>query len=172
MNAHQCIDRMDRFRHILTALRESISPEEAAFKPTNHDWSITEIISHMLDMEIEDMRTRLQLTLEQPKTSWPPIDPEGWAIDRNYKDNDFKHTIDQLIKERTASITWLRTHKDSDWSTTHTHPKFGSMSAGNLLAAWCSHDSLHLKQITKRLYQITQQDAAPWSSQYAGEWKA
>jgi len=52
MNVTHCIERMDRFRHILSALKLSITPEEASFKPSEDDWSITEIVSHMYDIEV------------------------------------------------------------------------------------------------------------------------
>ena len=47
-----------------------------------------------------------------------------------------------------------------------------SAIAGDLLAAWSAHDALHLRQISKRLYQIAQRDAGSYSVQYAGEWRA
>lgn len=52
------------------------------------------------------------------------------------------------------------------------HPKLGVFHAGDLLSAWVAHDLLHLKQITKRLYQRTVAEAKPFGTEYAGEWRA
>jgi hypothetical protein len=32
----------------------------------------------------EDFRKRLELVLNNPEDPWPPIDPEGWVVQRNY----------------------------------------------------------------------------------------
>ncbi len=172
MDTDRLINRMDCFRHLINALKDSIPVEDAHWKPNKNDWSIIEIISHMVDTETHDMRVRLRLTLEDPTQDWPPIDPEGWAISRKYAENDLTQVVDQFLVEREASINWLRSLGDTDWSISHHHQKFGSMQAGEILAAWCSHDALHLRQIAKRVYQLTQCDAAPFHSNYAGEWKA
>jgi hypothetical protein len=52
------------------------------------------------------------------------------------------------------------------------HPKLGVFHAGDLLSAWVAHDLLHVKQITKRLYQRTVAEAKPFITPYAGEWQA
>jgi len=172
IQADRMINRMNRFRHIIQAMGDAVHEDEAVWKPNDHDWSVVEILSHMVDTEIEDMRTRLRLTLEDPSQPWPGIDPEGWAIQRRYAENDFRQTIDRFVRERTLSVDWLRSLREPDWNAEHTHPKFGSMRAGDILAAWCAHDSLHHRQIAKRLFQLTTLDAGPFRTEYAGTWKA
>jgi hypothetical protein len=172
MNPERLINRMDRFRHVLTALCDAIDHEEAYWKPEDGGWSIVEIISHMVDTEIDDMRTRVRLTLEDPTQDWPPIDPEGWAIERNYQENDFAAVVARLFTERTTSTKWLRSLDSPDWGSTRTHPKFGPIRAGDILTAWCAHDALHLRQIAKRMYQMTNRDGGEFISRYAGEWVA
>ncbi len=172
MNADRLIKRMDRFRHTINALKQAIPPEDAHWKPSETDWSIVEILSHMVDIEKDDMRTRLRLTLEDPAQEWPPIDPEGWAISRRYAKNDLSHIVDRFLVERAASVDWLRVMRSPDWATTHVHPKFADIRAGDLLAAWCAHDALHLRQIAKRSYQLTERDAGDYHAGYAGEWVA
>ena len=35
-----------------------------------------------------------------------------------------------------------------------------------------AHDYLHLRQISKRMYQLAERDAGDYSIRYAGEWRA
>jgi len=172
MHADRIINRLDRFRHAVVPLGEWIHPDEATWKPGERDWSIVEILAHMVDIETQDMRTRLRLTLEDPEADWPGIDPEGWAIERNYAERDLKDLVERFLKERTLSVDWLRSLRDPDWRAAHTHPKLGAMRAGDILCAWCAHDSLHWRQISKRLYQMTREDGGAFSPDYAGQWKA
>ena len=64
----------------------------------------------------------------------------------------------------------LHALKDPDWSRFKEHPRFGPMIAGDLLAAWCAHDALHLRQLARRLHQLAQRDAAGGTIRYAGDW--
>ncbi len=127
----------------------------------------------MGDEEVDDFRTRLRNTLEDPSRAWPPIDPEGWARDRNYVEDNLPEAVERFCAERSTSMRWLRTLGDPsrvDWARAHAHPKFGPISAGDLLASWAAHDALHFRQISKRLFELTQRDAAPAGTKYAGEW--
>lgn len=172
MNADRLIKRMDRFRHTVHALKESIPTKDAHWKPAAADWSIVEILSHLVDTETDDMRIRLRLTLEDPAQEWPAIDPAGWPLSRHYAKNDLHQVVDRFLIERAASVDWLRTLNAPDWSATHQHPKLAAIRAGDILTAWCAHDALHLRQIAKRAFQLTQRDAEPYHSDYAGAWKA
>ena len=74
--------------------------------------------------------------------------------------------------ERLRSVGWLRELRSPDYSKAYVHPKFGSISAGQLLGSWAAHDALHLRQIAKRLHGLATRDASPHGVGYAGEWTA
>ena len=82
--------------------------------------------------------------------------------------------LDEFARERAANIAWLRSVENApapaDWSVAHHHPKFGPIAAGDLLAAWAAHDALHLRQIAKRLFELSLRDGAPFTTRYAGDW--
>ncbi|MCH8271495.1 MAG: DinB family protein [Planctomycetes bacterium] len=164
------IRRFESFKAGLCAITEGLTADEARFKPTPADWSILEIVCHLADEEVEDFRTRLQLTLEEPTRQWPPIDPEGWAVQRRYNHQDLAAAVARFAAARQESLAWLRSLDHPDWSRTHHHPKLGPMSAGDLLVSWAAHDALHLRQFAKRLHQLAERDSDGHSSSYAGSW--
>ncbi|MHC5113574.1 MAG: DinB family protein [Planctomycetota bacterium] len=172
MNAAALIDALERFGTALSTLVAGISVDDARWRPSDDAWSIVEIVTHLADEEEADFRVRLEHTLRDPTAPWPPIDPEGWAVERNYRDADLGESVERFTRERRRSIEWLRSLGDADWSTTATHPRLGSMRAGDLLVAWTAHDALHLRQIAKRLYQLARRDGGEYSAEYAGEWSA
>ena len=49
-------------------------------------------------------------------------------------------------------------------------PQFGPIPAGDLLNAWAAHDLLHIRQITKRLFELNALEAKPFENRYAGNW--
>lgn len=170
MNPEAIIARLANGPNAIRAAAMLVSEEDRSWKPSARDWSVLEIVCHLADEEDEDFPRRLRLLLGDPEQEWPPIDPERWAIERDYPSQDLTQQLDHFAKRRAGHVAWLRSLGASDWSVKKTHPVFGSMHAGELLGAWAAHDALHLRQITKRIYQLTQRDAAPYGTQYAGEW--
>jgi hypothetical protein len=163
----------ERFRQNATAisvLATGVGDEQVRWKPAPDEWSILEVINHLYDEEREDFRTRLDLTLHQPETPWPPIDPQGWVTAREYNSRALGASLAAFQTERAASLRWLAGLQDPDWRRSRTHPVAGTLHAGDLLASWLAHDTLHLRQLAQLHYQFTLLKAAPYSVEYAGDW--
>lgn len=173
MNSPSLVISLERFATVLPVLVRDVPASDARWKPPDGAWSILEVLGHLADEEVEDFRTRLELTLRDPTLLWPPIDPERSAVERRYNEADLHVVLDRFLTERQQSISWLKSlPANTNWSISRSHPTAGTLHAGDLLASWAAHDLLHLRQITKRLFQITQRDAGTFETRYAGEWKA
>ncbi len=173
VDAERLIARLERFGDTLPAVVGDLRPPDARWRSADGAWSILEIVTHLADEEVEDFRPRLRLTLDTPAEPWPPIDPEGWAVEHRYNEGDLAEALGRFQTERRASVQWLRglgPAASVDWRATHAHPRLGSMRAGDLLVAWVAHDYLHLRQISKRMYQMTQDDGGEYEARYAGAW--
>ena len=110
------------------------------------------------------------MTLENPTEKWPTINPEIFAIDRKYNQRDFQNSVEQFVRERRASVQWLKSLDDPNWYASHQHAHLGPIRAGDLLVSWVAHDQLHIRQIAKRRFEMINRDAGSFSSSYAGEW--
>ncbi len=169
MDTIDAIRLLERNGTALVALLDHLDPELALWRPQPDKWSFLEVASHLLDEERDDFRTRIRLTLENPEQEWPRIDPEGWVEERNYAGRVFRDVVNELRRERAASLEWLRmTPVDLDAS--HRHPQLGPMRTGDLLASWAAHDLLHLRQLTRMQFHWLETHAKPYSLDYAGPW--
>ena len=168
MNHDHIIERLLHNTSIVKSIVHGVTAEQACRKPSQKEWSILEIVNHMVDEEKDDFRTRLRLALEEPNVTWPPIDPEGWAAERNYNERDFKDSLSNWLDERERSIAWLKNLDDPDWKSTALHPKLGSMSAELILANWLAHDLLHIRQMVAVLWANLALEVNPISLDYAG----
>ena len=165
------VDRLAAFPRTLEATVANVASTDALWRPNDQSWAVVEIVSHLADEEVEDFGRRTRMTLDDPSEPWLPIDPEGWAVDRSYIDRDLRTELDRFSTTRAESVAWLRAlPAGAPWSNAYEHPSEGVLRAGDLLASWCAHDALHLRQIAKRLYQLTQRDAPGCTTRYAGEW--
>ncbi len=164
------IDRLEANAATLRRLLESVSHEQATWRPQKGKWSILEVAAHLLDEEREDFPARLKLLLESPETAWPPIDPAGWVESRSYASRDLEETLRDFVAERARSLAWLRSLISVDWERAYEHPQLGVLRAGDLLAAWVAHDMLHLRQLAGLEWAWCRNLAEPFSPAYAGEW--
>ena len=172
MNLEKLIESMDRFREILPALLSNVPDDDLRWKPESGAWSILEVVCHLHDEEKLDFRPRVQSILADPAKPLKPWDPEGTAVARKYNEQDPAVELDAFLAERQVSLEFLRGLNGPDWNLAYDHPKFGPFAAGTVMAGWAAHDQLHMRQITKRLFEMTQRDSSPFVTDYGGEWKA
>jgi hypothetical protein len=153
----------------IESLVNGLSLDEARWKPTPNDWSVLEVINHLYDEEKEDFRVRLDIVLQHPDKKWPPIDPQGWVKARNYNARDFQTSLQHFLEEREVSLSWLHTLDQAIWETEYEAP-FGLIRAGDMLAAWVTHDHHHMRQLVGLLRGLILEKMAPFEGDYAGQW--
>jgi hypothetical protein len=168
MDGKALIDRLEANREVILALVSRVSEEHGRWRPAPDKWSILEVVNHLVDEEREDFRARLESTLRDPKEDWAPIDPEGSARDRRYQDRALVPSIQNFLAEREQSLRWLRSLESPAWENAHSHPAFGTLSAGDLMTSWVAHDLLHIRQLARLHWQYLARIAQPYTPDYAG----
>ena len=168
MYHYQIIERLRVNRETFKYLFQGISEDQARWKPAADRWSLLEVVNHLYDEEREDFRSRLALVLSDPSQPWPPIDPEGWVVERGYNGRTLKESLDNFLAEREASLRWLSKQASVDWQATHHHPRMGPLSAELLLANWLAHDLFHIRQVADLQFAGLAKQAAPISLKYSG----
>lgn len=170
MNIGDLIARLSRQAERLRALVEGTDDEQARWKPDLDSWSILEVVNHLLDEEREDFRVRLDILLHRPGDPWPRIDPQGWVNARHYNSRDLAASLEAFLVERRQSLVWLRGLAGVDLDASGDAPWGEPITAGDMAAAWVSHDLLHMRQLVELQWANTQRDLAPYQSYYAGDW--
>jgi hypothetical protein len=170
MDPFSLIERLDAGAAALAGVTAGLSDSQAAWRPAPDQWSLLEIACHLLDEEREDFRVRLDYTLHRPGEPWPSIDPTGWVRAHDYAGRAFAPTMAAFADERRRSLAWLRGLENPDWDAGYAHPKLGVIRAGDLLASWCAHDVLHLRQMARWHWRRLQDSAGPFGTDYAGQW--
>ncbi len=146
------------------------SPEQARWKPDAAQWSILEVMCHLADEELDDFRTRLDLTLHEPEAEWPRIDPQRWAAERRYNEGSLDEALARFLDRRAQTVAWLEGLAAPDWSRSHQHPRFGPISAGDLMISWVAHDHIHIRQLNRLHREYVVASLPEHSPAYAGKW--
>jgi hypothetical protein len=169
MDSKEMIVQLESNARRIYALVEGVPAEQARWRPNPESWTLLEVINHLFDEEQFDFRVRLDLILHSPLTPWSPIDPQGWVTSRNYNERDLSDSIQKFLAERRRSLDWLIALGATNWEA-RVPTSWGSISAGDMFAAWVAHDLLHLRQLVELLHAAIVQISEPYDGEYAGPW--
>jgi hypothetical protein len=167
MDFNYFISSLENSAKKIQNLLDGVSEEQSKWKPNPEKWSILEVVNHLYDEEKDDFRKRLNLTLHAPDKDWPGIDPEYWVKSHEYYKKDYSQSVKNFLDERNKSLEWIRTLPKPDWKQIHQHPTIGPLSAADLLAAWATHDYLHMRQLSDLRARYLNVLASPFSTKYA-----
>jgi hypothetical protein len=170
MDLAEMVGRLRANAEVLAALAAGVGHEQAVWKPAPDEWSILEVVNHLADEEVEDFRTRVDLTLHRQGEPWPPIDPQGWVSQRGYAGRDLHESVERFLAARRDSLAWLEGLKHPDWSLAYEHPKAGPITAGDLLTSWVAHDHIHVRQLNRLHREYLVGVLSAHSAEYAGRW--
>ena len=136
-------------------------------RPAPAEWAPVEIVCHLRDEEVEDFGARLRVVLDGGER-FTPIDPERWATERRYLEDDGPRALAAFRERRAASLGALVTAVPSRLTAVVAHPRTGGLSGLDIAAAWVEHDRLHLTQLSATLARIWATRWAPLHTEYAG----
>ena len=156
-----------RFPLVLDALLNDLDPVSWRTRPAAAEWAPVEIVCHLRDEETEDFGARLRVVLAGGER-FTPIDPERWANERRYLEDDGARTLADFRARRAASLDALATVAPSRLLTVVAHARTGGLSGLDILAAWVEHDRLHLAQLAATLARLWATRCGQLHTEYAG----
>jgi hypothetical protein len=118
-----------------------------ARRGSEEDWSIADLIAHMLDTEtVMTFRIRKILCEDDPNLSF--FDQEKWVAGlRPYREKDSRRIIARFASLRTENNALLSRLGEEQMKRTGVHPESGRLTLEELAARMARHDINHLKQI-------------------------
>ena len=170
MQLETLIARLEVGATTIAQLVRSFPSDQARWKPTPEDWSVLEVVCHLLDEERDDFRFRIEKTLYQPDQVLPPIDPPAWVSERNYLRRELSEVLSQFLNERQQSLAFLRTLEAPNWDLPVNHPSLQGLRAGDLLVSWVAHDLLHTRQLVELHWAGLHTHIGVFDTRYAGDW--
>ena len=136
-------------------------------RPAPKEWSALEVVCHLRDEESEDFGARVRVVVAGG-TSFVGIDPERWAVERHYGEDEPRAALARLKERRAANLDFLATVDPKRLEHGVDSPRAGRLSGLDLLAAWVTHDRLHVAQIVATLARAGANRWAPLRTEYAG----
>jgi DinB family protein len=147
---------LSRFQHIaileqtpsiLTRLTSTLPDATLDFRAGPDEWSIREILAHLVDDEMFVMRTRMERMMKEEVPTLPSHDEKKWYGQRNTSRDTINELLSDFATQRTASLGILTLLRDQEWVRTASHPEYGHFTALAWLGSWAEHDLVHIRQI-------------------------
>jgi hypothetical protein len=156
-----------RLPRVLGALLDGLDAAAWRERPAPSEWSPVEIVCHLRDEETEDFGARLRVVTEGGD-HFVPIDPTGWPRARRYRDADPAAALAAFAERRAATLAFLAGLTPERLEHAVPHERRGALSGLDLLAAWVTHDRLHLAQLAATLARLGARRWSPLHTDYAG----
>jgi hypothetical protein len=146
-------------RGLLGALPEDLV--RANYGPDT--FSPFDVLGHLIVGEREDWIPRVRIILEHGESR--PFDAFDHAARLRAEDGwTTASLLDEFARLRAENLDALDAMAltDTDLSKTGTHPAFGRVTLGQLLATWATHDLHHIAQVCKALAFQHRDEVGPW----------
>ena len=132
-----------------TILKEiqALPAEVCTWQPAAGEWSINDVLGHLLEAERRGFNGRIRTLLEQDTPSLPGWDQEVVAAERRDRGRDTAALLSEFTDLRTDSIALVRGLQPDQLGRSGTHELVGTIGVNDLLHEWVHHDRNHVKQL-------------------------
>ena len=120
-----------------------LGEQAARLRPSPESWSISDIVSHLADVE-KHYLARLKRVLAEDNPLLPEILPDESA---HHSADRLSHLLARFEEARGETISFLRATTDPDWERPAVHETRGETDLRELAELILEHDVEHLNQV-------------------------
>ena len=137
----------------LDSWQRSMPPAAWNNRPAAGEWAAVEVLCHLRDVEVEVNLPRLRKILSGSNPFVPGQDPDPWAEQRRYLQQDAAQALAQFCQARVETLELLEALDDEGWQRPARHAILGPTSLREMAGIIASHDRLHIRQVHAVLAQ-------------------
>jgi DinB superfamily len=130
----------------ISRLLRGLAPSKLRKRPAPEKWSVTEIVTHLVDAEIVGAY-RMRTILGTPGVNIAAYDQDVWIKSGHYEKRDVRKSLEQFRAIREANLALLKTLTPEQWQHFGMHAERGQESIEHIVRMFAGHDINHLKQI-------------------------
>ena len=132
---------------ILRSLLASATAEDLDWQPAPDRWSISMVLAHLADVELEAFVSRFRAITGQDNPFLPSYDQlEQFRSEKKF---DGCAELDTFQHRRRDTLAWLDSLPASVGGRTGQHEELGVISFNQLLNEFAFHDLGHIRQIAE-----------------------
>lgn len=130
----------------LDTFSSGLAPQRWNHRPAPEEWSFTEILCHLRDVDLEVNIERIKTILTEKNPFIPGVYTDPWVEERKYVKEDGQKTMIEFTSARTQLLVLLQNLEKSTWLEPARHAIFGPTTLLELVGFIATHDRTHIKQ--------------------------
>lgn len=144
-NSERCLRVLQQTPGILRNLLSLATPEQLDWRPSSERWSITMVLAHLADVEMQGFRSRFEAMLAADRPLLPAY--HQLALFRLPTRFDPYAEMARFEEERGGTLELLQGLPDGAGQRSGRHEELGTVSVAQLLNEFAFHDLGHLRQV-------------------------
>jgi FMN phosphatase YigB (HAD superfamily) len=143
---------------VLDTIIRGLRLTEWTLRPQEGEWSLTEILCHMRDVDMEVNLPRMQTVMSEENAFIAGQNTDPWAEERQYNTQEGLEAFYDFVVARVELVEGLKGLSPDDWQRKARHTIFGPTNAQELVGFMAEHDRSHLRQVLATLDAIRKTD--------------
>jgi len=128
-------------------------------------WSPYDVVGHLIHGEETDWIPRVRIILEHGEArTFTPFDRFGFFQESKGKTLEELLAIFSSLRKKNLRELQELELEPSQFELKGTHPEFGPVTLGQLLATWVVHDLAHIEQIVRTMAVQYRDNTGPWKA--------
>ena len=126
-------------------------------------WSPYDVVGHLIHGEEADWISRAKIILEHGESkTFTPFD--RFAFIQKSKGKTLQQLLEEFERLRKENLRALEgmSLESHHFDLKGTHPEFGQVTMGQLIATWAVHDLGHIEQIVRTMAKQYDETVGPW----------
>jgi FMN phosphatase YigB (HAD superfamily) len=128
----------------LLTLASGLTPEQWHRRPAPGEWSPTEIVCHLRDLDREVHLPRLERILAAEDPFLAAVDSDPWAEARGYASQSGPEALAELAERREQALRLLESLAPEAWNRTARPALIGPATLAEVASLAADHELLHL----------------------------
>lgn len=145
----------------LSTITSGLDPSSWKYRPKSDEWSITEIVCHLRDIDREINLPLLKSVLQIEDISPIEIDLNPFMNETNYYRENGSGALSEFVEIRTELLALLSTISGDDWNQVMRHAISGPTTTKDMVAFIAKHDQTHIQQVFAALQNGKARKKAP-----------
>ena len=134
-------------RSALLHAASDVSPERAVLRPADGEWSVLEVMAHLVDVDYH-WATQALAMRDNPTHMFAGFDDARWKEERsNIRETPLADIVALLAESHAAVLDHLASLTDGDLNAEAQHPRGISYTVRDVFLRYPPHDEAHTRQI-------------------------
>jgi hypothetical protein len=144
------LDALAAFPQQLQQTVRGLDERMLRFKPAPNEWSITEVIGHLIDIDIL-MAGRIGQIIARDNPALTVFDVDAEVLRRDYQNKQANLLLVNFAERRAANVEEWRYIRPANLQRAGMHPTRGALTIAAIIGTLPPHDQTHMAQIRANL---------------------